>query len=56
MCHLGNISTRLGRTLAWDAAKEQDRWGCGGESVADEALSGALEAGIDLQLFSLPMR
>jgi hypothetical protein len=23
MCHLGNISTRLGRTLRWDAAKEQ---------------------------------
>jgi hypothetical protein len=23
MCHLGNISTRLGRTLAWDPAQEQ---------------------------------
>jgi hypothetical protein len=23
MCHLGNISTRLGRSLKWDAAKEQ---------------------------------
>ena len=23
MCHLGNISTRLGRTLRWDAEKEQ---------------------------------
>ncbi len=23
MCHLGNISTRLGRTLPWDAANEQ---------------------------------
>ncbi len=23
MCHLGNISTRLGRSLRWDAAKEQ---------------------------------
>jgi predicted dehydrogenase len=23
MCHLGNISTRLGRTLHWDAEKEQ---------------------------------
>jgi len=23
MCHLGNISTRLGRTLAWDAAQER---------------------------------
>jgi predicted dehydrogenase len=23
MCHLGNISTRLGRTLRWDADKEQ---------------------------------
>ena len=23
MCHLGNISTRLGRSLQWDAAKEQ---------------------------------
>jgi myo-inositol 2-dehydrogenase / D-chiro-inositol 1-dehydrogenase len=23
MCHLGNISTRLGRTLRWDAATEQ---------------------------------
>jgi predicted dehydrogenase len=23
MCHLGNISTRLGRTLRWDEAKEQ---------------------------------
>jgi predicted dehydrogenase len=23
MCHLGNISTRLGRTLRWDSAKEQ---------------------------------
>jgi predicted dehydrogenase len=23
MCHLGNISTRLGRTLAWDAAHER---------------------------------
>jgi predicted dehydrogenase len=23
MCHLGNISTRLGRTLAWDAAEER---------------------------------
>ena len=25
MCHLGNISTRLGRTLQWDAEKEQVR-------------------------------
>jgi predicted dehydrogenase len=23
MCHLGNISTRLGRSIKWDAAKEQ---------------------------------
>ena len=23
MCHLGNISTRLGRTLRWDALREQ---------------------------------
>jgi len=23
MCHLGNISTRLGRSLHWDAEKEQ---------------------------------
>lgn len=23
MCHLGNIATRLGRTLRWDAAREQ---------------------------------
>jgi predicted dehydrogenase len=23
MCHLGNLSTRLGRSLTWDAAKEQ---------------------------------
>jgi hypothetical protein len=23
MCHLGNISTRLGRTLRWDAGKEE---------------------------------
>jgi predicted dehydrogenase len=23
MCHLGNISTRLGRSIRWDAAKEQ---------------------------------
>jgi hypothetical protein len=23
MCHLGNISTRVGRTLRWDAAQEQ---------------------------------
>jgi predicted dehydrogenase len=23
MCHLGNISTRLGRTLSWDAAQER---------------------------------
>src|SRR5205814_9438602 len=23
MCHLGNISTRLGRSLKWDAEKEQ---------------------------------
>jgi hypothetical protein len=23
MCHLGNISTRLGRTLAWDPAQER---------------------------------
>jgi hypothetical protein len=23
MCHLGNISTRLGRTLRWDRATEQ---------------------------------
>jgi predicted dehydrogenase len=23
MCHLGNLSTRLGRSLKWDAAKEQ---------------------------------
>jgi predicted dehydrogenase len=23
MCHLGNISTRLGRSLKWDAGKEQ---------------------------------
>jgi len=23
MCHLGNISTRLGRSLKWDAAKQQ---------------------------------
>jgi hypothetical protein len=23
MCHLGNISTRLGRTLRWDPSKEE---------------------------------
>jgi hypothetical protein len=23
MCHLGNISMRLGRSLKWDAAKEE---------------------------------
>jgi hypothetical protein len=23
MCHLGNISTRLGRSIQWDAAKER---------------------------------
>jgi hypothetical protein len=23
MCHLGNISTKLGRTLHWDAEKEE---------------------------------
>jgi hypothetical protein len=23
LCHLGNISTRLGRTLRWDVTKEQ---------------------------------
>jgi hypothetical protein len=23
MCHLGNIATRLGRTLQWDATREQ---------------------------------
>ena len=23
MCHLGNLSTRLGRSLTWDAARER---------------------------------
>ena len=23
MCHLGNLSTRLGRSLTWDAAQER---------------------------------
>ena len=23
MCHLGNIATRLGRSLRWDASKEE---------------------------------
>ena len=35
MCHLGNISTRLGRSLRWDAAKEQ----VVGDSEANHMLS-----------------
>ena len=35
MCHLGNISTRLGRSLKWDAAKEQVI----GDAVANGMLS-----------------
>jgi hypothetical protein len=34
MCHLGNIATRLGRSLQWDAAKEQ--------FVGDQAANGML--------------
>jgi predicted dehydrogenase len=35
MCHLGNISTRLGRSLKWDAAKEQ----VAGDAEANAMLS-----------------
>ncbi len=35
MCHLGNISTRLGRSIKWDAAKEQ----AVGDAEANKMLS-----------------
>ena len=35
MCHLGNISTKLGRTLHWDAEKEEVI----GDSEANRLLS-----------------
>jgi hypothetical protein len=35
MCHLGNISTQLGRTVRWDAVKER----VVGDSEADRLLS-----------------
>ncbi|MGO9261630.1 MAG: Gfo/Idh/MocA family protein [Bryobacteraceae bacterium] len=40
MCHLGNISTRLGRSLRWDAATEQ----IAGDAEANQWLSRAYRA------------
>ncbi len=37
MCHLGNLSTRLGRSLRWDAEKEQ----CVGDAEANALLTKA---------------
>jgi hypothetical protein len=34
MCHLGNIATRLGRSLRWDAEKEE----CVGDAEANGRL------------------
>ena len=34
MCHLGNIATRLGRSLRWDAEKEE----CAGDAEANGRL------------------
>jgi hypothetical protein len=34
MCHLGNIATRLGRSLRWDADKEE----CVGDAEANGRL------------------
>jgi predicted dehydrogenase len=35
MCHLGNLATKLGRSLKWDAAKEQ----CVGDAEANRMLT-----------------
>jgi len=40
MCHLGNLSTKLGRSIKWDATKEQ----CVGDDEANRLLTKAYRA------------
>ena len=46
MCHLGNIATRVGRTLRWDPKKEEIIGDKRGQRVSVQTVSQTLDARI----------